>query len=95
MKGTSVANLAGDGGERPTQLQGGEATSANIMQAELAIEVLAPPCEYPYFIVACYHGRWAIRPGEYKDPNIAAVKNAVAHLERKGWSHIKICKIPL
>jgi hypothetical protein len=80
MKGTNVSNMTGDGGDRPTTLQGGSKLptgQAAPLQATLAMGD-HPPCLCPYFIVACYHGRWSIRAGEYKDPNEADVRNEVA-----------------
>ena len=59
MKGTNVSNMTGDGG---SQLLTGQAKP---LQATLVMDDPPPPCPCPYFIVACYHGRWSIRAGEY------------------------------
>lgn len=72
------------------------ATDQKVLQADLAIDVPAPPCLFPYFIVACWHGRWSIRPGEWGPPeNNDRLNQEVERLQQSGWSYVKICKLPL
>jgi len=54
-----------------------------------------PPCRFPYFLVACYQGNWSVRKDLWATPDADSLKREIASLQEKGWSNIKICRLPL
>lgn len=65
-----------------------------VLQVEM-VDAPAPPCPFPYFLVAYYQGRWSIRRDMWGGPDAAGLKSEIASLQEKGWSHVKICRLPL
>lgn len=55
-----------------------------------------PACRCPLFIVAYWPSgsRWRMLPETY-EPNSAEMGRKIEKLKECGWTHIKVCKLPI
>ena len=55
----------------------------------------APVCEKPYFIAAVFKGGyWKMWGAKYSSPECVECVSEVERLEKNGWSHIAVLRLP-
>jgi len=56
----------------------------------------APPCKYPYFVVAYWGkgGWWKVMERLYVSPDCHDCVHEIERLSSNGWSHVTVMRLP-